>query len=693
MGRAITPIPSQEVEKLNLEHLKSTIKGSEILSQFRNVLPSLPTDPAFTCGFGRYLSQKYGRGRNGLRVAVDIEAFQSEEIHSNICTPVSSCPPSPLREDAIPYTSTNPTANIFHQIQMRLDSLCLDPVQDPTTKEEPISESALVSCPWEVDILGDYRDCNGLGKLEYIQYALHKWGPVVMKNDDPCSTVGIATRDHRENVNYYAINCELSPKGKMKRCPPCNEMALLVKSRARAGLSSLPSNISALQKMIVELRTKVTDLETDLEKSRTRILELETKVLLKDAQPKLNTTVELDPKSEAYMLSLVKRLLLENPQYRETFNYKLVLSQLEVALFKKKHKWDPAIIQWALTLEYYGSQRVIDIARGIPLKKGEKINVANIALHLPSKSTLKCYVPVVDPYEEISTAKLDVLKPMVQSNNDGGLVFDGFEIKKQLSIDRNKDLIVGCTSPIKIGDLSLNNFYPQLEAHTADMAAEVIQVFYVGTSSRVAFPLGFFPVLKNSKRTADLIIGAIDTLKSHGINITWTSSDGFSGSFDYEAKIKSKSLTVNHFYDYEHLLKNARNALLNANIDCPKTKTSFSLKSLIKASHTHPLLKGAFKKDWLHPVDKMAIGPVLGLFSGYTKLEGIPELSGLCKFCEMMYTFYCIMSKNVGCTVELAQKRAQMNTLEAYIKELQYANPSKIAINQLCRRVRTTYIL
>lgn len=76
-------------------------------------------------------------------------------------------------------------------------------------------------------------------------------------------------------------------------------------------------------------------------------------------------------------------------------------------------RWDPAIIHWALTIQYHGGEKIIDILRGQAFQGQEKTGVLKVdrskfALFLPSNSTLRKYLPPIDPEKQL-TAK-DVLK-------------------------------------------------------------------------------------------------------------------------------------------------------------------------------------------------------------------------------------------------------------------------------------------
>ena len=84
-----------------------------------------------------------------------------------------------------------------------------------------------------------------------------------------------------------------------------------------------------------------------------------------------------------------------------------------------------------MSLQYYGGKRIIDILRGKAFQNqnqhGElEIDPAKWGLILPANSTLKKYLPNIEPYKKLEDNKCQLLKNLITKNNfnDGGLTFD-----------------------------------------------------------------------------------------------------------------------------------------------------------------------------------------------------------------------------------------------------------------------------
>jgi hypothetical protein len=141
---------------------------------------------------------------------------------------------------------------------------------------------------------------------------------------------------------------------------------------------------------------------------------------------------------ELYLVSLLKQILLINPNFKDTFLYKLIKQQLlcllpkdgekfasglliKFMILKGRRKWDKDIIHWCLTLQYHGGKGIIDILRGKGFQDQGKsiqqggrcgqliIDPNNWGLILPANSTLKHYIPSIQPYQKITPQKCQLL--------------------------------------------------------------------------------------------------------------------------------------------------------------------------------------------------------------------------------------------------------------------------------------------
>lgn len=87
-------------------------------------------------------------------------------------------------------------------------------------------------------------------------------------------------------------------------------------------------------------------------------------------------------------------------------------------------RWDPAVINWALSVDFYGGNTVIDCLRGkstssniIMLrllftrttelgKHGPlKLDMSEVGIFFPAKSTLRAYMPFIQVHDEIDDPK------------------------------------------------------------------------------------------------------------------------------------------------------------------------------------------------------------------------------------------------------------------------------------------------
>lgn len=140
-------------------------------------------------------------------------------------------------------------------------------------------------------------------------------------------------------------------------------------------------------------------------------------------------------------MKLLKKVLLSNKGLQETFLYKLLKQQLLCLLPGEKEelasgmyslcktltvllgrkKWDPAIIHWCLTLQYHGGQRTIDTLRGKGFQDQGKhghlwIKPDLWGLILPANSTLRNYVPSIEPYKGIMPERCQLLAKAIKND-------------------------------------------------------------------------------------------------------------------------------------------------------------------------------------------------------------------------------------------------------------------------------------
>ena len=165
---------------------------------------------------------------------------------------------------------------------------------------------------------------------------------------------------------------------------------------------------------------------------------------LKLAEEELNST-EGHP-----MVKLLQEVPEKYPNYETSFMGVLMKSQLQrLASGKCKAKWNPIIVQRCQTLQYRSSYRLIDTLRGKAFQgqgSRNKLNLdpENWGIILPSESTLKRYLPPINPYQRLSKSRRRILSDLVSKGvNHGGLVFDNFELKQGLVFHSPSGVIIG----------------------------------------------------------------------------------------------------------------------------------------------------------------------------------------------------------------------------------------------------------
>jgi hypothetical protein len=235
---------------------------------------------------------------------------------------------------------------------------------------------------------------------------------------------------------------------------------------------------------------------------------------------------------------LLERVLELNPQFSETFIYKLFLQQLRclVAPDARSWRWDKDIIHWCLTLQYHGGKATIDALRG----KGNQglgqhgcltVDPAQFCLFIPADSTLRSYLPPVIPQRKLTTEDFGKFKAALSGcSRFGFLAFDEIEIRGGLMFLKRTQSVIGlvdgAVSAKKI-DLWTGKDPAFIQSH---IGTKIMQFFYISADGRAALPLDY--VLTKGITPSQLVARVTDHIlafRDIGISILATSSDGFTG--------------------------------------------------------------------------------------------------------------------------------------------------------------------
>eukprot|EP01130_Rhizamoeba_saxonica_P006147 TRINITY_DN243_c0_g1_i8.p1 TRINITY_DN243_c0_g1~~TRINITY_DN243_c0_g1_i8.p1 ORF type:complete len:535 (+),score=79.01 TRINITY_DN243_c0_g1_i8:469-2073(+) len=314
----------------------------------------------------------------------------------------------------------------------------------------------------------------------------------------------------------------------------------------------------------------------DTIKSERKIASSKYRRILRRYKKNLKLDESLEKNEHDVMSDLVREVLDSNPNYKNTFHYKLMLSQLLCVNKKSTNnfKWDPDIIQFCLTLSYFGGKKVYNLARGkagvFKKKNGTnkyQINRSDWCLFLPSMNTLKKYIPPVNVYRSIDDCG-DRIKETADSmrRNDqervliGGISGDEIEISPGLryieSLHGVIGLSLGIVHEIDIDHIKYSDVLPGL-------AKKVMQFFFVSVEGDICVPFHYVPTGGLSGQDYfNLIDKMVDIFESNGISIVFGSTDGFTQSKVFLKLMKDKRPNYSHFFDYSHIIKNMRNRIL-----------------------------------------------------------------------------------------------------------------------------------
>ena len=180
------------------------------------------------------------------------------------------------------------------------------------------------------------------------------------------------------------------------------------------------------------------------------------------------------------------------------------------------------------------------------------------------------------------------------------------------------------------------------------IATHVLQFFFTTSDGGTCFPIGYIPThglngkflfqsIMDMKRRFE------DPSSGDPIKINWTSSDGFSSNRAFLQMMKKNHIEVKHVFDYVHLLKNIRNALLRKfPVKSPTCPTGFSMRDLDNLRKSSPKFMKLLPSSPF-PTDKMDIKYIEELISedflDALKTEPGLELKALYEYLSNMKIF------------------------------------------------------
>lgn len=207
-----------------------------------------------------------------------------------------------------------------------------------------------------------------------------------------------------------------------------------------------------------------------------------------------------------------------------------------------------------------------------------------------------------------------------------------------------------------------------------------MQFFFVSTDRTVAMPIGF---CITTGVTAQWLVDRfleIIRLFSPQVEITWGSTDGFAGSRTFVNLMRQSHPKYRHIFDYVHVVKLLRNALLAIWIKTPDCPTGFCIRTLTELTEKDPKFRSLISKEDLLPQDKMDLDPVLLLMSApvlnYLKCHADPTVRAIHDYLYHMNLVYNSISDN---SRSLDQKRTDIAKACSYFRTSRTFAPNSIS--------------
>eukprot|EP00733_Pompholyxophrys_punicea_P001664 Pompholyxophrys_punicea_v1_NODE_921_length_1136_cov_3.724329.p1 type:complete len:292 gc:universal NODE_921_length_1136_cov_3.724329:1037-162(-) len=240
----------------------------------------------------------------------------------------------------------------------------------------------------------------------------------------------------------------------------------------------------------------------------------------------------------------------------------------------------------------------------------------NWGLFLPPASTLRGYLPLIDPYkpidnETIVSIQKTIHEALKDSNKTGkpitiGWIADEIEIRKGLVFNSFLGSLIGRVDGPFLAQEAMENWNEN--EMKMKFASHVLQIFICTTDGQICLPLGYLPTVGISGKELFERVKSWKKKFSEGkypLELLWGSTDGFSTNHEF-LKLMSKEHPSGyyHIFDYVHIIKNLRNTILNKRLISSDIRQGFHMNDLIELRSQDPEVAKLLKED-LIPKDKM----------------------------------------------------------------------------------------
>lgn len=300
----------------------------------------------------------------------------------------------------------------------------------------------------------------------------------------------------------------------------------------------------------------------------------------------------------------------------------------------------------------------------------------------PSNSSLKTYIDTPQIFKPGDEGRLaeEITRLLRQKGHDwlvGGVAFDEIEIKSGAVYDSNLCQLLGLASGV-IAEKDIDNL--QNKDLTGLWGKKVIQVFFTSLDGTVTVPLYYqLTVGITADEAYTLVFNIHAAFKVHNLQILYSSSDGFTGASSYAKRIAQ--IGIYHVFDYTHMAKLARNALLDRVIvtdDCP---TGFCVRTLVSLyQHADPCIRNRARElltmDCLKPQDKMALKPLKKLINpdlvAFLNSLQTKDCAALGTYLSQVHSlYYCFNSNN-----DVSETLNQLGRVASYFSKIKEGAPS-----------------
>ncbi len=326
-------------------------------------------------------------------------------------------------------------------------------------------------------------------------------------------------------------------------------------------------------------RAKVKELRTQLQSQQHKIQFLEKQLKMITNNPNA-LLADDDETQKAYLFQLLGQVLGSDALKPKSFFFHYLTNTLENLMHSSSrlNRYSTEIIRFWLLVRYYGGKKTIETLRGLGnLGKGTSGAHPNIGFNLlvPSLTLLKKYTPQYK-YGIITESEIKCIMEQLEKRDHEiilGIAYDETDIRNGLIYSKKYGVVIGAEEIMTPNEIVDNYREEQLGRKVSD---QVIQFFLVDAEGTIAIPIACYGLSRASNHaqyTIDklkIIIHALEQYQPKNVKIRWSSSDGLADNDLVSSRMKQFMCQSGgnwyHFFDYQHLVKNLRNAIFNEDL-------------------------------------------------------------------------------------------------------------------------------